>query len=235
MEFKTVIYLVIIIVLLYVVYNYISNDLSTLTGLISAQTMQKINASDLGNGNAQNYTYSIWFYIDDWNVRYGEDKIIFGRMNSETSSAEPCPLVYLDKTQNNIVIKTTIKDETATSASTVDTNTVQNVPIQKWVFLMMSVYGRTMDIYLDGKLVRTFILSGIPKINQAANVYVTPNGGFSGWTTRFQYWNDATNPQVAWDMYKKGYGGSLLGELFGKYSVKVAFLENDRESSSFTI
>ena len=231
MEFRTIILLVIIIVFAVIIYKYISSDLNTLTGLNSGQMLQKINAADLGTSNASNFTYSIWFNIDDWNVRYGDKKIIFGRMNSASNSSQPCPSVYLAETQNNIVIEMTLND----AASTVKKYTVENIPIQKWVFLMISVYGRTLDVYIDGKLVRTFVLDNIPKINVNSDVYVTPNGGFSGWTTRFQYVGDATNPQTAWDMYKKGYGGSLLGELFGKYSVKLALLENGKESSSLTI
>ena len=37
---------------------------------------------------------------------------------------------------------------------------IDNIPIQKWVNLMISVYSRTMDIYLDGKLVNSYILPG---------------------------------------------------------------------------
>lgn len=231
MEFRTIILLVVIIVFAVIIYNYISGDLNTLTGLNSAQMLQKINAADLGTSNASNFTYSIWFNIDDWNVRYGDKKIIFGRMTTDSNSLQPCPSVYLAETQNNIVIDMTMND----ASSTVKSYSVENIPIQKWVFLMISVYGRTLDVYIDGKLVRTFVLPSVPKINVNADVYVTPNGGFSGWTTRFQYTSDATNPQTAWDMYKKGYGGSLLGELFGKYSVKLSLLENDKESSSLTV
>ncbi len=248
MEFTTIILLVIIIVLLYVVYNYISNDINTLTGLNSAQMMQTIKANDLEKNNSVNFTYSIWLYIDDWNTHYGKEKYIFGRMPMpQGSERQPCPLVYLDKNQNDIVIElTTTKAVTAVQASSgvqavqgvsavIKKYTIQNIPIQKWVFFMMSVYGRTLDVYIDGKLVNTFVLPDIPVISQDTDVYVTPDGGFSGWTTRFQYSGDATNPQTAWDMYKKGYGGSLLGDLFGKYSVKVALLENDKENSSITI
>jgi hypothetical protein len=235
MEFRTIILLVIIIVFAIIIYNYILSDLNTLTGLNSGQMMQKINAADLGTSNASNFTYSIWFNIDDWNIRYGEEKIIFGRMNSLTNTQanprKPCPLVYLAKKENNIVIEMTMNN----NSSSVEQYPIENIPIQKWVFLMISVYGRTLDVYIDGKLVRTFILPSVPKINVNSDLYVTPNGGFSGWTTRFQYVADATNPQTAWDMYKKGYGGSLLGELFGKYSVKLLLLENDKESSSLTI
>ena len=87
MEAKNVLLFVIIIVLLYIVIKYVIKDVSTLTGLVSAQTMQKIEATSLASsssaGATSNYTYSIWLYVDDWNVKYGEPKVIFGRMASE--------------------------------------------------------------------------------------------------------------------------------------------------------
>ena len=55
---------------------------------------------------------------------------------------------------------------------------VVNIPIQKWCNLFFSVYGRTLDIYLDGKLVQTSILPGTAKIAPMANIYLTPDGGF---------------------------------------------------------
>ena len=32
---------------------------------------------------------------------------------------------------------------------------VSNIPLQKWLNVIISVYGRSLDMYLDGKLVRT--------------------------------------------------------------------------------
>ena len=121
------------------------------------------------------------------------------------------------------------------SDASVSTCAIANVPIQRWCNLLISVYGRTQDLYLDGKLVRTCVLPGVAKIDANAPVYVTPDGGFSGWTSKFQYWPDATDPQQAWNIYKAGYGSSMLGQLFGKYSVKVSLMEGDTEDSSFTI
>jgi hypothetical protein len=112
---------------------------------------------------------------------------------------------------------------------------ISNVPIQRWCNFFMSVYGRTLDLYLDGKLVRTCVLPGVAKIDSRAPLYITPMGGFSGWTSRFQYWAESSNPQQAWNVYKAGYGGSLLGSLFGKYTVKVSLMTNDTENSSVTI
>jgi len=244
MEVKSIILFVVIVVLLLIVIHYIMRDVNTLTGLMSAQTMQTIEAKNLAtsssSGNRSNFTYSIWFFIDDWNYRFGESKVIFGRMASGTGEKQPCPSVTLAPIQNNIVVSLAVfpnLDETPEDGSNyiVHNCGISNVPIQRWCNFFLSVYGRTLDLYLDGKLVRTCVLPGVAKIDPDAPVYVTPMGGFSGWTTRFQYWPDASNPQKAWDVYKVGYGGSLLGSLFRKYTIKVAIMEGDNETSSLQI
>jgi hypothetical protein len=238
MEVRSILLYAIIIVLLIMLIRYIMKDVSTLTGLTSAQTMQKIDASNLASSS--NFTYSIWFFIDDWNYRYGEPKIIFGRMTTGSGKKEPCPSVTLAPLQNNINVDLAVYpglDEQPTDGSNyiVHNCAIANVPIQKWCNLLISVYNRTLDIYLDGKLVRTCLLPGVAKVDSSAPLYVTPMGGFSGWTSRFQYWADSTDPQKAWNIYQGGYGGSWLGSLFGKYTVKVALMEGDVEDKSFTI
>ena len=68
MEAKSIILFVIIIILLIIVISYVSQDVNTLTDIMSAQTMQKIEAQDMpsysSSGNTTNFTYSIWFFID---------------------------------------------------------------------------------------------------------------------------------------------------------------------------
>jgi hypothetical protein len=244
MEVKNILLFVIIVVLLIIVIRYIMKDVNTLSELTSGQTMQKILAEDLESsstsGNTSNFTYSIWFYIDDWNYRYGESKVIFGRMTLGSGQKEPCPTVVLGPIQNNVVVSLAVfpgLDEEPENGTNyiVHNCPVANVPIQRWCNILISAYGRTLDLYLDGKLVRTCVLPGVAKIASNAPVFITPNGGFSGWTSRFQYWPDSSDPQKAWNIYKAGYGGSVLGSLFGKYTIKVSLMEGDTEDSSFTI
>jgi len=242
MEPKNIILFVVIIILLIIVIGYISKDVNTLTGLTEGTTLQKIDASDLdsSNANSSNFTYSIWFYIEDWNYNYGKPKVIFGRMTDGTEKKEPCPSVVLGATQNNIAVSLAVypgQDTLPDDGSNfiVHTCAIANVPIQKWVNLFISVYGRTLDIYIDGKLVRTCVLPGVAKIDTLAPVYITPYGGFSGWTSTFQYWSEASDPQKAWNIYKKGYGSSLLGGIFGKYTIKLSLMEGDTEDSSISI
>jgi hypothetical protein len=258
MDIKNVLLIIIIVVLLYVVIRYIFADSSTLSSLSSGTTMQTIAAKSLTTGsvaNSSNFTYSIWFYVNDWNYKYGESKVLFGRMGGLTdttsvsvsgvSGKNPCPAVVLGSIENNLSIMLTcypgadsaLSSDSVKSSdgSIIHTCSVTNVPIQKWVNLLISTYGRTLDVYLDGKLVKTCVLPGVAKINQNADVYVTPSGGFAGWTSKFQYFPTSTNPQSAWNIYQKGYGKSWLSNLFGKYQVKVTFSNNGTDTGGFTI
>ena len=110
---------------------------------------------------------------------------------------------------------------------------IRNFPIQKWVNLIISLNGRAMDVYLDGKLVRTCLLPGVAIANPAADVKITPDGGFAGWTSNLQYFANTLNPQEAYDIYKKGYNAGGIGGVFNKYKVKVSYLVNDAEANSF--
>jgi hypothetical protein len=221
---------------------------STLSSLTSANIMQTINSTSLATtttgASSSNFTYSIWFYVNDWNYKYGDPKVIFGRMTSSTSSQGedgisgkgPCPLVVLGPISNNLDIRMAVYPGAgSTESSVVEHNcAVPNIPIQRWVNLLISVYGRTMDVYLDGKLVKTCVMPGVAKINNEANVYITPAGGFSGWTSKFQYFANPTDPQAAWNIYKAGYGNNLFSNLFSKYQVSISVEENGNVTNSVT-
>jgi len=243
----SILIIIVVIVLVVMFLRYLFIDPYTLQSIRSGKEASTISASSLAkNGEAQasNFSYSIWFYINDWNYRYGEPKVIFGRMGSTSTDGngsikgvngtDPCPAVVLGAVENNVAVSLACYPGGGSeSQSVVHTCMVANIPIQKWVNLIVSVYGRSMDLYIDGKLVRTCLLPGTAFVNSNSDVYVTPKGGFDGWTSRFQYYPNAINPQEAWNTYVQGYSSAL--SIFGTYSVQVALLENGSQKSSITI
>jgi hypothetical protein len=254
MSASSIIMIVVIIVLLYLVIVYLMRDISTLQKSVSpAVNAITISPPSSDNSNkSANFTYSIWFYVNDWNYRYVETKFIFARVgaggglsanavdSASINSLSPCPAVTLDPQQNNLNISITCfgsgsTSGTAASQTQVNTSSIQNIPIQRWVNLLFSAYGRTLDLYIDGKLVRTSILPGIAKINPQSSIYLTPNGGFNGYTSKFQYWPNATDPQTAWNIYTEGYGGGFFGSLLGQYQVQFSFINNGQTVNSITI
>jgi hypothetical protein len=249
----SIVIIIVVIVLIFMLIKYLVSDPYTLQGIQSGQTTSTISATSLAtNGSnvpSSNFAYSVWFYVNNWNYRYGEPKVIFGRMGALSSPGtgsisginglDPCPAVVLDPVENNISISLGCfpgldQEPTTPGGSTVvHTCSVANVPIQKWVNLIVSVYGRSMDVYIDGKLVRTCLLPGVASINNNSNIYVTPAGGFDGWTSKLQYYPDALNPQQAWNIYTQGYG-SWMSSL-NSYQIQLSLVENGQTQSTVTI
>ena len=238
MALQSIILAVIVILVIFLIINMLTSKSNKLSSMQDGNVEKIIPASDLSSStnNTSNFTYSVWFYIEDWTYRYGQEKVILTRIDSDRN---PSPQIALGAFQNNLNVSLqTYPDGSNTDTSSVSQThncNIKNVPIQSWVNALISVNGRTLDVYIDGKLVRTCVMPGVAKVANNSPVVITPNGGFSGWTSTFQYWSDSCDPQTAWNIYEAGYGASMLSNLFGKYTVKVSLMEGNTEDSSFSV
>ena len=125
--------------------------------------------------------------------------------------------------------------DAANANTSVHTCVIDNIPIQKWVNVITSLYGRTLDVYVDGKLVRTCVIPGVPRVDNNMDINVTHGGGFSGWTSSFKYWSHASNPQEAYNIYKDGFGGSILGNALSKYRLRFSMVKDNEVQGSFEV
>lgn len=232
---------IVLVIALILILNFVIAYLlktTYLTNFLSGKTSTVISSSTLnksGRDNSVNYAYSIWIYIDDWTYRYGEDKIIYarGQLNKERNTiSEPCPSLTLGSIENTLLISNSYYSPDNNAKILVQENKIEHVPLQRWVNVIVSVYGRSIDVYLDGKMVNTFVLPGISSINQNENVYLTPFGGFAGYTSRFQYLANSVNPEQAWDIYTQG-SGQDEGLLNTK--IKISFSTDGQLDKSFVI
>ena len=231
---------ILFIILALVVFYYIYVGLTSsgpITSMTDGKVAQTIDPTKLANNSGtSNYTYAIWMYVDNWNYRYGQPKVIFGRNESSANGdSNPSPSVVLGAMQNDLTISITTYPTSSGGSPLVHNCIIKNVPLQKWTCLLISLYGRSLDVYLDGKLVRTCVLPGVAKVNTRAPVEITPDGGFEGYTAKFMYFDGPTNPQEAWNIYKQGFASGGIGNLFEKYKIKVAFLEDNVEQGSLEI
>lgn len=249
----TIVIIVVVIVLIFILLRYMIVNPNLLQNTQNAQTASTIEASSLAtNGTnvpSSNFAYSIWIYINDWNYRYGHQKVIFGRMGAPSAAGQgdvpglsglgPCPAVVLGDVENTVSISLGCYPGVDQSPTTPGGNTViktcsvANIPIQRWVNITMSVYGRTLDTYIDGKLVRTCLLPGVASVNNNANIYVTPAGGFSGTTSKLQYFPNSLNPQDAWNIYTQGPTSWL--NMFNSMQIQISLVENGNTQGSVTI
>lgn len=222
--------LVLIVVGIVMILNSIFKNKNKLVDFNDGNVEILLPPNKIDSSTSTNFTYSLWFYVEDWNYKYGKEKILLVRSDDKK---KPCPKISLGPFENDLTVSVETYPDTTTNPSVRSQTfncTVKNVPIQSWVNALVSVNGRTLDVYLDGKLVKTCVMPGVSKVAGSSPLRVTPNGGFSGYTSKIEFFANATNPQEAWNIYRKGHGGS---NVFNKYKIKVAVLENNKEKASY--
>ncbi len=76
MNLKSIIVWVVIVLVLYLVWLWAYGDSwnHRLVGLHDATTMKVVPGHRLPGGATSDYTFSVWIYVTNWNVRIGEPK-----------------------------------------------------------------------------------------------------------------------------------------------------------------
>jgi hypothetical protein len=155
-------------------------------------------------------------YIKDWNYGYGREKPVLLR-NDTSDPSIMNPSVTLHPTDNVLRIKVSIfpNDESAVSVATpapandpgsaqdVFVCEVPNIPLQSWFSVSMTVFERNLDVYIDGMLVKSCFMNGVPK-PAAGDVRISPDGGFSGFVCDVNTVNKMLNPTDAMSFYEYG-------------------------------
>ena len=188
-------------------------------------------------GINSNFMFSIWFFIDDYNNNnLSNYKYIATLAGIDSSDFVPTLFTFLTPYTNNLGIGILTQNSTGQSSNP-HYYYIENIPLQKWNCLLISVVDRTMDIYLEGKLVNSFILSGFYVTKPYTTLYIGNNGNnsFEGYITRARYANGGVNPQEAYNIYKEGIGTSFTGDFFNRYKLKVGLYEYNDKVGGFTI
>ena len=223
---------IVIIIVAYLIFRYLFSSSTVISsGIADGKTVSKIPVSSSTNSTNNNYSYSVWVYVNDWSYRFGEQKMILARLDEDN---KPSPSIALGAAENNVRVAVECYPESSKGKSETHYCNVQNIPLQKWVNITISLYSRTLDVYLDGKLVRTCVLPGVPKIANDQPIYISPLGGFSGYTSRVQYFQESLDPQAVYNIYRAGYGGKGIMDSF-PYSLKLSFLKDNQEQGSLAI
>lgn len=230
---QTIINLLILALIIYLIWYFFFNSKNTIHECQDGTKSKVIKADKLsGNKGSSNFAWSLWFYVSDWSYRIGEKKILLSRSNAASnlhgSVSSGSPLVYMDPFENNLNVTVATMESGLNQPSSTPDCSVANIPLQRWVNAIVSLNNRTLDVYVQGKLVRTCILPGVAKVDHNASAIVTPEGGFKGFTSNYQYYDHPLNPQEAYNIYANGPGCGGQS-WFDKYQIRLSYLVNNKE------
>ena len=189
-------------------------------GMIDAQQMVIFPQDPSNNGavtiyrsvdarDGLEFTWSIWIFINNLQTNAGIFKHIFSKGNSHLQSnglIQPnnAPGLYVAPDTNALVLImntfNVINEEIV----------IPDIPLNKWLNVIIRCQGNTLDIYTNGTISRSLNLTGVPKQNYG-DVYVAMNGGFDGYISNLWYYNYALGTAAIQKIASDGPNTKMIG------------------------
>jgi hypothetical protein len=249
MDLKLILGVVIVVILLYIIWSYFFTSMEVLMSFQKGTELFSMSLDKVVDSSKNNYSFSVWTYIDDWGVNYGNSKNILAVSPGIKS---PCFFaLFFSKTTNDLNIYIEPDNPTVVGSnenvynSLSSTCSITNFPLQTWVNISVSVYNRAIDVYIDGKLIKTCSMTAVASpISNSSTIYIggskTPENsqvpGFSGFIASVVYSPDVFSPKEVWDIYSRGYTNSAFDlNALKRYKLELAFLKDNSVLKSFSI
>ena len=158
--------------------------------------------------NGIEFTWSVWVFIDD--TPSSQYRHIFSKGNAdidpETGLNFPnnAPGLYIEPNTNALtVIMNTYNNIN-------EQVTIRDIPLNKWVNVIIRCKNTTLDIYINGTITKSLQLTGVPKQNYG-DVLVALNGGFSGYISNLWYYDYALGTSSIYNLAKNGPNTRMVG------------------------
>jgi hypothetical protein len=133
------------------------------------------------------FSYSMWIYLDGYDLSSSQPKILFYKGSNifQPNKQLPiiyCPLIYLNGKTNVLHV------EMNTYSNPKEGVSIPDIPINKWLNIIVAVNQINMDVYINGNLAKSLKLNSLPKQNNG-DAYINTGKGFDGYISRVLYFN----------------------------------------------
>jgi hypothetical protein len=183
-----------------------------INGMISGGTQRSIaqdpsdrNAIPISRSNNEKtgleFTYSVWIYLEDIGQTAANTLLYRNIFNKGDNTYDDTtgialnngPGLYLESSETSSEPEyaklKVIMDTYADNRSEIEIN---NVPIKKWVNVIIRAQNTVIDVYINGSIAQRVILDEVPRQNYY-NMQVGQNGGFSGQLSNLRYYQKSLN------------------------------------------
>lgn len=228
MNYTLIIIGFIVIVGLYMLYKYLTN--ATLTsGVVPLNTPDKYTYTydKLKDPVSKIYSFAGWMFLT------GQTKDDGGFIFQRATKKD-------DLTTMNIGLKvngTTLSVYGGQKDTALFTVTNQ-IPLQKWVYIVVNVNGDLVEVYLNGKIVKTVQLSAgtlTGKFSPTASLIIG-NTNIQGYLTQFILVSTLLDASTVWKNYLNGNGvGNQLLSYLMPYNINMTVSKDDVLQRQFSI
>jgi hypothetical protein len=228
MNYTLIILGVILCVIIYMMFKFITEQGKVVTNIVtlnSSTSNPVVQYSALSSPASSRYYLSFWINVKSLTE--------FTEIFSINTSGAPLLTVSLSATSE---LKYKIKEKTVTPLT--DHSILTNFPLQKWVYVILSFDGQTVDIYIDGKLIRSEKLANAPE----ATTKETSNITFKDrpqtaeiYLAKFERNPTVIDPSTAWSNYMAGNGGNYFSNLFSSYGATFTLTKDNLDVNKLSL
>jgi hypothetical protein len=209
-----IIFALAMIAVVFAIVIYFSKSADSTTGSVLAtdlsptETDGKSGTTVDSGVSGSNTGLQFWMYIKDWDYKFGKKKMVIAQTDS-VNPAIVSPGISLHPTDNSLEIEVSVysggsnlaTSNTGTGESQIIT--IENVPLQSWFAVSVTIFQRNLDVYINGRLVRSVVLAGIPK-PVSGKLVIGGKGGFSGSVCTVHASSNQLTPSEATAFYAAG-------------------------------
>jgi hypothetical protein len=226
MNYTLIVLGIILVVILYVLYTVISEKgVSVAKKIYLKEANSAVAMKGLTNPESVRYSYNLWLYVNALTV----ESDIFTVGTTGTTPAVFFKLFLSTDAKLKYSITTAIA-----GGGTLTTNeAMTNFPLQKWVYISVSVDSNIVDIYIDGKLIRSQKVDSIQPPSKSC--LISYSNTFDAYITKFERRDTPSDPETVWNQYMAGNGGSYFTSLFSAYGANITLTKDSIDLRKFTM
>ena len=226
MNYTLIILGILLVLVIYILYKVISEKGKSVTNkLNSVDTNPAWAYSSASRPNSSRYFLSWWIYV----VQQNSGTELFAVQNASATKKVKLTL------DNSGKMTFTIKEKGA--ATYHDHVLATNFPYQKWVYCVLSVDNNVVDVYIDGKMVRSQRLNYKPdhpdKNDSIVFKRTVVNDEFH--LAKMEREPQPMDPTLAWNKYMEGNGGSYFSRILSNYGASFTITKDDLDVRTFDL
>lgn len=231
MNYTLIIIGFIVLVGIYMLYQYFTNTTLT-SGVVDLANQTEYKHDTLKSPASKIYSLAGWIFMtgqtDD-----GTGGFIFHRAATSTTNPNVNnPINFGLKFQG-----TTLEFYGGSSSNALF-NITNQVPLQKWVYVVININGDLVEVYLNGKIVKTVKLNDgiLTSIFSATASLFVGNNKIKGYITKFSMNPQLIDAATVWKNYLSGNGlSNQFLNYFMPYNINMAITKDDVLERQFSI
>lgn len=215
-----------LLVIVYFTFNSGAQELTKKVDLKQPQT--PISSTSLDQPSSAKYSFEMWLYVYKFS---SSGEYIISRAADGDNTKKNIG-IKLDANSPRLMLEYAGSPASGTGIEKKTVTITDNLPLQSWVHLIVSVDGAFVDVYVNGKLVKSFQDAGIKSPSASAAVEY---GNVDCYLAKLTRYTKATDPQTAWDKYMSGNGENPFAKFLSSFGLTMTLQKNNQDYSKITL